>query len=837
MSFDITERMLSASLEVTLTPQLVLEIEGFPTVFGTGIIKRIIRYGDPDLEFGEGDVYGGFRALLDQLDAISFQSGTTTTIKQQLNLDKGLGESISSMTIALVDLNEKITSDLLTPDATQTPTFDILGKRCRIWYLFEDTSFKEDAIIIFRGIIQSSSSGPGLVKLQINHPDDKKRTTIFNKADAELAGLSASFDPSDVNTGADTITETAHGLINGDPISFSTTGSLPAGLASGFVVGSTANTFQVSLTVGGAAIDITSQGSGVHSYSAGAGLSRTVLNVDDTTAFLEPVTGPDALIDPSIEFYVRIDDEVIRYEAKTGVQFQTLTRGALGTTAAAHDSGASVESFIRLTGNAIDLALKLMLSGTDGPFVEDVAVTSFVNVGGIETSANSIFFQNVDVETEYGIVVGDYVTTIAAANGANNVTLQPITGVTQNDFGSFINVGGTASFILETGTSATLSFRSQYDTLGAGAAMKNDEVDIKEHLFIKRTFLSSQEYDFYLFEEIKLKEFLSEQIYNPAAAYSLPRKSQSSVGYHLAGQLPGTKTKILSTTNVTNASKLSITRSTSKNFFNAITYKYEESISEEGKFFKNLTTTDVDSLNRIEIGPKPLIIEAKGLRELLSADNLATTATSRRLKKYKFGAEFINGIKTNLKTGFDLEVGDTNVVDLTSLQISDIVSGSRAGESRIFQIVNKEFDIRKGVNTFSVVDTNFDKDIRFALIGLCSLIKTGASTTQFVIKETGNSLFGANEYRKWEGFESNLQRVGTGLRVHSADNTISGITTLKSISGNTITVEPALAFTPLADYLMEFDEYDTQINEVKLLYGFMTDAATFTDGKVQYSML
>ena len=76
------------------------------------------------------------------------------------------------------------------------------------------------------------------------------------------------FATSDVDTGvAESITETAHGLINGQILQFSSTSGLPAGLSLStnyYVVGATANTFQVSTTLNGAAVDLTSTGSGTH---------------------------------------------------------------------------------------------------------------------------------------------------------------------------------------------------------------------------------------------------------------------------------------------------------------------------------------------------------------------------------------------------------------------------------------------------------------------------------------------------------------------------------------------------------------------------------------------
>lgn len=72
-------------------------------------------------------------------------------------------------------------------------------------------------------------------------------------------------------TGAttDILDSTSHGLTDGDIIFFSTTNTLPAGLAVNtpyYVRDVTGNTFKVALTSGGVAVDITSTGTGTHYF-------------------------------------------------------------------------------------------------------------------------------------------------------------------------------------------------------------------------------------------------------------------------------------------------------------------------------------------------------------------------------------------------------------------------------------------------------------------------------------------------------------------------------------------------------------------------------------------
>lgn len=63
------------------------------------------------------------------------------------------------------------------------------------------------------------------------------------------------------------VTQLSHGLANGNPVVFTTSGALPTGITSGttyYVINRTADTFQVSATVGGTAINTSGSQSGTH---------------------------------------------------------------------------------------------------------------------------------------------------------------------------------------------------------------------------------------------------------------------------------------------------------------------------------------------------------------------------------------------------------------------------------------------------------------------------------------------------------------------------------------------------------------------------------------------
>ena len=562
--------------------------------------------------------------------------------------------------------------------------------------------------------------------------------------------------------------------------------------------------------------------------SAGA----TVANVDDTSEFLQKATGPDGIISTSFLTYIRIEDEIIEFETKTATQFQTMTRGALGTTAVSHSDGTTVNSFYRIPSiDPMTCALRVLLGGRQGPYLSGLAIKNFVRTEGTDTVTNSIFFEDTDIVRLYNIHVGDYVSTSGATNGANNFTNKKITGIVKINTGTYITVD-SVSLVEELATSALIDFRSQYDIwpVGAGLAMNANEVDIDEHLDIKFNFLSNNTYDFYLKDTWKGKDFLSQQVYNPVSCFSLPRKAQSSVGIHRP-PLPGSDIKTLDTSNVLNAGQLKLQRTINKDFYNAIIVKFEENTTTKD-FNRGIVTTNATSITRIPVGNQPLTIESKGLRTILSSDNVINEASTRRLNKYKFGAEKIRGVKTNTVTGWTIEVGDAVVIDMSSLQITDTATGTRAGKSRLFDCVNKKLNTKNGIVTLDLVDSAVDTSLRFGLISPSSFVNVGISTTQVTIKPSFNTdRFGVNEYRKWD----NLNNAAVIIR--SQDYSVQDTSTISQIFGNTFTFNTALSFVPLADYIIELDIYDNQPDNVKLLYAFMTDNANFADGGNPYVML
>ena len=176
MSFTLTNAARLATMKVNLDPQIVLEIEGVDMKFGVQKIYKSVEIGDEGLEIGDYWLIGGDHLVANQEDLITL-TGTTTAINQQLDPSKGLGSSISSMAINLVDQNEIVTK-LITPGLVVD---DILGRRAKVRFGFQDTSYPADYVTIFRGIVDDIQAGAGYIKLNLAHPDQKKRQTLFTK--------------------------------------------------------------------------------------------------------------------------------------------------------------------------------------------------------------------------------------------------------------------------------------------------------------------------------------------------------------------------------------------------------------------------------------------------------------------------------------------------------------------------------------------------------------------------------------------------------------------------------------------------------------------------------
>lgn len=716
MSFTPTDRALKESQRESLSPQVVLKVEGLPTLFGAVEILRLIRIGEPGLLIGNDWRIGGLVDQEGQEDAIQM-SGTSSKIQQQIEPDKGSVSSVSSVQVALVDFNN-IATQMISPGVVLA---DALGRTATLYMGFQNTAYPDDYIPIFSGIIDDIESGAGLVKVNIAHPEQLKRQSIFEKVDTSLTS----------------------------PINNSVTSIL----------------------------------------------------LDSVLNLLQPYTGtPTGVQDDDLAFYVRIGDELIEYTGISGTTLTGCTRGALGTTAASHQAADAVSSFYVLEGNAIELALKVMLSGVNGFWKTGVAVTSFLAVDGADDVANAVFFRGVNLATDYGLTAGDFVTIAGAANGANNVSLKHILSVEEVDGGSYMVLSGV-TLVRETDTAATISFRSQWDVLGTGLAMTPAEVDVDEHIYWLDLLLADLQLRLYLKDTVKGKDFLDKEVYTPIGAFSIPRKGRCSMGYHL-GPIPRAELQVLNSSNIKNASKIKLRRTINRNFYNTIVFSVNEDALED-KFRAGYIYQDADSTGRIPVGNRVMRIESKGLRSDLDAPNQSQRIASRLLNRYRFGAEFIQGLEIFLKAGWLLEPGDIVLFDPDGLQVSNTLDGTRVKPVKPWEIVNKTIDLKTGACTLDIIDTNYDLSERYGVIAPSSILTAASTTTQLKLQDSFGALFPEEENKKWEQYE------GLPVRVHSPDFTYDHEVTLEAVDQgdrHLLTVS-ALPSAPAAGYVVEIGDF------------------------------
>ncbi len=724
MSFDITTRAECAVQKSRVEPQLVLEIDGVPTLFSAVEISRLIRIGDAGLVIGNNWKIGGTVLVENQENIISFEGGSAARIEQQLQPDKGSVSSVSSIQIALNDKRLAL-SKVISPGVIIE---EVLGVTATLWLGFKGTAFKEDYVQIFSGIIDDVESGGGQVKLNIAHPEQLKRQEIFTPTNVEVVG-----DLSD---------------------------------------------------------------------------TQTTIPLVDASEMPTPIMGPSGVEDTAIKFHVKIGDEIIQYARVSGNNLIGCVRGSLGTLPETHevDEGDTEpltgKSLINLEDSAINCALKIMLSGTNGYFSTGIPAKRFVNPNPLLTVANSVFFQNVILNRDHGLIPGDFVTITGSPIPSNNCTLKPILDIVDTDSGSYAVISGV-NFVPEPDSPAVASFRSQFDTLGYGLGLTPKQTDCSEHVYWDNTLLASFTYRFVFTDTINGKDFLDKEIYMPIGAFSIPRQGRVSMGYHV-GPIARTGMKTVDKTNIKNPHKIKLRRTINKNFYNTIIYKFDKSVVDD-KYASGVVQVSSDSKKKIKVGNKVLSVASSGLRRSLDGIGIAGRVANRYLSRYQFAAEFFESIELLFKTGFTIEPGDAVMFNPTDLEITDTVTGTRNKRPKLFTVINKKLDAKTGEATIALVDSNFDESERYGTVSPSSVI-VGGTTTKITVRDSFGDLFPGGEYRKWVDY------AGMPIIIHSPDWSFAERVTLKGInSANAyqfdIDPETPLSISPPSGYIIDIDNY------------------------------
>jgi hypothetical protein len=169
------------SNQQTKTLNVVLCLEGITPCFSLQPTYTTLRYGDPGIEYGDpGLIYGGLR-LLDGISSV-LSAESSLTISQRLEPEQGRA-SIQQLTFKLVDKDKQVSEALLQNG-------EILGRRCKVQVGYQNSSYPDDYVIVFQGIVTGLQFQTGSVLLTTGDLGQKRRTAIFRAKKTDLtAGI------------------------------------------------------------------------------------------------------------------------------------------------------------------------------------------------------------------------------------------------------------------------------------------------------------------------------------------------------------------------------------------------------------------------------------------------------------------------------------------------------------------------------------------------------------------------------------------------------------------------------------------------------------------------
>jgi len=575
--------------------------------------------------------------------------------------------------------------------------------------------------------------------------------------------------------------------------------------------------------------------------------SSTTIPVISNGDFYEKILGPDGTYDSTTaKVYIKIEDEFIEYQQAgseaTGFgtnSFNGVLRGQRSTTAVAHTAGTDVEAYIQLEGHAIDLALKLQLSGWGGPYKTGQSIYGFVQTGGTPSTVNSAIILPFDTDAirDLGIAIGDYITVTGATNPLNNGTFV-VEGF--QDIGTNTNraVVCTGTITAEYPTTATIAIRSQFDTLPkiCGTKLPGWEVDVLTHIYYYNTYLSNpvNSYSFLISDVQSCKTFIESEIMLPIGAYCLTRQGRLSMGL-TKPPIADQYTTVLDADNVLNPMGIKQQRGTNnRKFFNEITWEYD--YDDAGTARKVRKTIDTDSLNLIGVS-STLPIKAKGAKTVLGFQTVVEDRERLLLLRYALGAVMLD-MQVTYGAGNQIEAGNVVIVsDQGRLQIPNMVTGERNYGQQMLEVINRSIDFKTGVVSLTLLGglQSLVND-RYATVSPSSRVAVaGSTTTQVKIADSYGVLYPLNEQKKWVDY------IGLDIVVHSDDYTTRyGVSKLIGIDpgdNHILLLDPAtpLAFTPQPDDTVEIEPYPTGTDPLenslyKLIHAFADPSVAVLSG-------
>jgi hypothetical protein len=786
MPSNFPQTFLRFNEQQTKNLVIVVEIPGVDLLSNRAVYTKI-RYGDRGLKYGENlpdgtqPVYGGLRKLDGVRDILSLD-GSSLTISQRLEPEQGRA-SISQISMSFID-KDKYMSQVISPGVIIP---EIMGAPVRVWMGYAECSYPEEFIVIFRGRITDVKPVAGLIALQFSDPNFQRRQQIFTVAKTKtvediaptdtfipvadnanflqhVLGPDGLYDvPAPWNqngtynpiatrtTGIRTFIKIKDEFIEYGPLGFvsiplayieslkyvATRPSL-TGITVQYTPGAVAGSEVVTVTGGEIIVQI----------QDGVSTAHQVMNA------IQASTAASALVTVSLRSgFTLTDPQVIQTGYNLALGFDGVVRGARGTVAGTYASADDVSYAVQIQDHAIDMALKMMLSGWAGPWKTDVPVLSvqrtFDGVLGDQPRA-LILPNNVDAVRDYGLSVGDYIT--IKNSTPNNGTCRIVR------FGDLFEQPNRMIYVdkdlvTEFPTSMLLDFRSQFDTypVDAGVALTPEDVDVDTHLTIKGNYLSDPEnsYRFFITQRETCKSFIETEIYLPVACYSLTKRGKLSIGF-TKPPIADDTLQFLDKDSVLDPDKIQVQRGlNTRKFFNELIWQYDQ--DDNGNFVSTYQIFDADSFDLIGV-LSTLPIKSRGARTDLGTNTLFQKRSSFILSRYRKGAILIN-MKTNWKTGCQIEAGDIVALkDEGDLQITNMGTGDRNLGTQLFEVVDRTLDYKTAMASLQLVSgIQADVTDRYATFSPSSIVASG-DQTQLVIQDSFGAKYPGDEMKKWRDY-------------------------------------------------------------------------------------